>query len=86
MTRPSLPQPEGRGAPSTVGALESWRPPACLDTPGEDAARAFVVDSVRALVDAGLATWVVLEGGDVRVTCSSGVVLQLTEDGIIRTR
>jgi hypothetical protein len=81
-----LRQPEERGEPSTVGALETWRPPAWLDTPGEDAARAFVVDAVRALVDARLATWTVLEGGDVRVTCSSGVVFQLTEDGIIRIR
>jgi hypothetical protein len=86
VTRQSSPQPDERGGSIATVALETWRPPTWLDVPGDDPARAFVVGAVRALVDAGQATWAVLEGGDVRVTCSSGVVLHLTEDGVIRIR
>ena len=52
----------------------------------DDPARAFVLGALHALVGNGTATWTALESGDVLLTCSSGIVLNLGKDGVTRIR
>lgn len=52
----------------------------------DDPARAVVIEALLALVEAGEAFWTVLESGDVRVDCASGIVLHLGERGLTRIR
>jgi len=52
----------------------------------DDPARAVVIEALLSLVEAGEAFWTVLESGDVRVDCASGIVLHLGERGLARIR
>jgi hypothetical protein len=84
VTKPSPPQSDERSDTTTTVTLDSLQPPTWLTKSSNDPARALVVDVLRALVDSGEAGWTLLESGDVRITCLSGMVLHLGEDGVTR--
>jgi hypothetical protein len=78
-TEPGEPRQE-----TALATPEAWRHPGWLETSNGDPARAFVLGALHALVRNGTATWTALEGGDVRLTCSSGIVLHLGQYGVTR--
>lgn len=83
-TRPQ-PSPPGAGSEAAITApCPKW--PAWLDAMRDDPARAVVIEALLSLVEAGEAFWTVLESGDVRVDCVSGIVLHLGERGLARIR
>jgi hypothetical protein len=86
VTRQRSPEPDEPSEETAVTISEAWRHPSWLDAPNGDSAREFVLGVLHALVRNGTATWTALESGDVRLTCSSGVVLHLGENGVTRIR
>jgi hypothetical protein len=69
----------------TAITVPHFRRPAWFDaTAEEDPARAVVMETLFALVEKGEAVWTVLESGNVRLDCISGVVLHLGEHGLTR--
>lgn len=56
------------------------------EPPRGDPDRAFVMQMVRSLVESGVAEWIALENGDIRLTLASGEIFHLGQDCITRIR